>query len=375
MNAAMQRLLPAWLLTLAVHGLFLNWRLEYKPIKLPEPEKISVTLRHPPPPPPPQQKITKTLPPPPELQPVERQPLETLPPPQQKILKPVRKIPAVRQVQHKPLAKLPPPQRRIARRLPPPPMTVPAAPNLQPLAMLPPAQGRISRQLPRLPAEALAEQPLPQPLQTLPPEPEPVWEEVPEEVVEEPVYEEVVPEEVVQEPVYEEFVPDDVIVDDSPPPMETFAEPVWEEPVAPPPRQQRYVRRERRVRQVRRQPTSSYSPPPRRRTVSRNYEQRAAASSSYGSGDREAAPRYDINPEPSYPMQARRRGLQGTVMLKVLVDAGGSVADVRLAGSSGHSILDRAAMNAVRSWSFTPGMSGGRPKQMWVMVPVRFALN
>jgi len=109
--------------------------------------------------------------------------------------------------------------------------------------------------------------------------------------------------------------------------------------------------------------------------VSRHYEQRPAVPSASGSGDREAAPRYDINPKPSYPIQARRRGLQGTVMLKVLVDASGSVADVRLAASSGHSILDRAAMNSVRSWSFSPGLSGGRPRQMWVMVPVRFALN
>jgi protein TonB len=145
------------------------------------------------------------------------------------------------------------------------------------------------------------------------------------------------------------------------------------------------VRQERRVQQARRQPVEYYERPRRQpveyyerpqRTASRNYEQRAAVpSSSYGSGDQEAAPRYDINPEPSYPMQARRRGLQGTVMLRVLVDAGGSAADVRLAVSSGHSILDQAAMNSVRGWQFTPGMSGGRPRQMWVEVPVRFVLN
>ncbi len=74
-------------------------------------------------------------------------------------------------------------------------------------------------------------------------------------------------------------------------------------------------------------------------------------------------------------MQARRRGLQGKVTLRVLVDVNGGVADVRLAGSSGHSILDQAAMNSVRGWSFRPGTSGGRPKQMWVEVPVSFVLN
>ena len=245
------------------------------------------------------------------------------------------------------------------------------------------------------------------PLPTLPPEPEPVWEEVVEEAV---------PEEVVEEQLYEEVIPENVIVEEIQPQQEVFEEVVWEEPVrqrqvrqevfeeaiweepvAPPTRQRRAqqiveeIQPQRQVweepvRQVRRQPTqmprrartrsANYAPQPSRSSSSRNYEQRAASSSSsYGSGDREAAPRYGSNPEPSYPMQARRRGLQGTVMLRVLVDAGGNVADVRLAGSSGHSILDRAAMSSVRSWSFTPGMSGGRPRQMWVEVPVRFVLN
>jgi protein TonB len=67
--------------------------------------------------------------------------------------------------------------------------------------------------------------------------------------------------------------------------------------------------------------------------------------------------------------------LQGTVILKVLVDTSGGVLDLRLASSSGHRILDRAAINSVRGWRFTPGMSDGRPKKMWVRVPVRFALN
>ena len=352
MNEAMQRLLPAWLLTLAVHSLLLNWRLEQKSIKLPESEKISVTLRHPPPP---QKKILKPIRKIPAVRQMQHKPLENLPPRQQKIVRQLPKPPQVTAAVLKPLVTLPPPQRRIARRrMPPTPIAVPVGLNLQPMTVPPPAQGRIFRQLPKLPvaAEALTKQYLPQPLQTLPPEP--VWEDVAEEAVPEEVI-----EEIVELPVQETL------------PKEVFEEePVWEEPVAPLPRQH-YVQQKRRV--VRRQPVEYYEQP--RRTARRNYEQRPAASSSYGSDDREAAPRYDINPQPAYPIQARRRGLQGTVMLKVLVDAGGSVADVRLAESSGHSILDQAAINAVRGWIFTPGTTGGRPKQMWVMVPVRFVLN
>ena len=53
MNEAAQRLLPAGLLTLALHSAFLSWQMENRPIELPKPEKISVTLKKPPPPPPP----------------------------------------------------------------------------------------------------------------------------------------------------------------------------------------------------------------------------------------------------------------------------------------------------------------------------------
>jgi protein TonB len=344
-DETIQRILPACVLTLAAHSLLLHWHLESKPLRLPQPEKISVTLLQVPSPPPPQKKITKELPAPPVIEEVKRQPLEQLPPQQHKIAKKHRKIPAIKSVEHKVLDKLPPPQRRISRKRPSPPPVVPA-PRLQPLATLPPAQRRISRQFPRISAEALAEQVLPQPMATLPPEPEPVWEEV--------VEEEIVP--VASEPQYEEILHEET----SPYPEEV----VWEEPL----HRQRVVRQERRhMRQrqqrVRREPVSQ--------SHGRNYAQQARASS----GNQEAAPLYASNPAPKYPIQARRRGLEGTVLLEALIDTSGRVIDLRLSTSSGHSILDRAALQSVRGWRFQPGMIGGQPQQMWVKVPVRFALN
>lgn len=94
-----------------------------------------------------------------------------------------------------------------------------------------------------------------------------------------------------------------------------------------------------------------------------------------GSGDQEAAPLYASNPPPEYPPQARRRGLQGVVTIEALIDVSGRVADLRPFSSSGHGILDKAALKSVRSWQFTPGIIGGKTKEMWVKVPVRFELN
>ena len=53
----------------------------------------------------------------------------------------------------------------------------------------------------------------------------------------------------------------------------------------------------------------------------------------------------------------------------------GRVGDVRLYRSSGHRILDRAAMRAVRDWLFESGFRGEKKMEMWVRVPVRFQLR
>lgn len=89
----------------------------------------------------------------------------------------------------------------------------------------------------------------------------------------------------------------------------------------------------------------------------------------------QARPLYRDNPPPRYPPQARRRHYEGIVVLDVLVDAWGRAEEVKVAKSSGHSILDRAAREAVQDWRFEPGRRGGRPMDMWVRLPVRFELQ
>jgi len=90
---------------------------------------------------------------------------------------------------------------------------------------------------------------------------------------------------------------------------------------------------------------------------------------------REATPRYDINPRPAYPEVARRRGLEGTVVLTVRVRGDGGVGEVKLARTSGFDVLDQAALQAVVGWQFIPGRRGDQPMEMEVRVPVRFQLH
>ncbi len=88
-----------------------------------------------------------------------------------------------------------------------------------------------------------------------------------------------------------------------------------------------------------------------------------------------AYPDYGKSPALSYPTLARRRGYEGRVVLKVLVSKGGRVLKVTLAKSSGHSILDKAAMKAVKEWIFKPGKLNGNTVEMWVKVPVVYELR
>ncbi len=85
---------------------------------------------------------------------------------------------------------------------------------------------------------------------------------------------------------------------------------------------------------------------------------------------------YLSNPKPAYPREALRDGLQGTVMLRVVVDEAGHPIEVSIATSSGHRVLDRAAREQVlRKWKFVPARRNGRAVRAVGTVPVAFTIN
>ena len=81
------------------------------------------------------------------------------------------------------------------------------------------------------------------------------------------------------------------------------------------------------------------------------------------------------NPRPRYPMLARRRGQQGSVLVRLNVDARGAASAVRVISSSGVASLDEAARDAVSRWRFEPARRGGRAEAATVDVPVEFRLD
>lgn len=84
---------------------------------------------------------------------------------------------------------------------------------------------------------------------------------------------------------------------------------------------------------------------------------------------------YLNSPKPVYPPVAKRMGMEGMVMLKVLVSQDGGARKIEVAKSSGYEILDRAALEAVKNWRFVPARQGDSPIDEWVQVPVAFRLS
>lgn len=81
------------------------------------------------------------------------------------------------------------------------------------------------------------------------------------------------------------------------------------------------------------------------------------------------------NAAPVYPDLARRRGWEGRVVLRVVVDATGVPSNVAIGSSSGHRMLDDAAVAAVGHWRFEPARMAGVPIVASVDVPVAFRLT
>lgn len=82
------------------------------------------------------------------------------------------------------------------------------------------------------------------------------------------------------------------------------------------------------------------------------------------------------NPEPAYPFVARKFGWEGLVRITVDVTASGQPQQVDVLASSGHTVLDQAALTTIRDqWQFQPALQNGIAVPGKVTVPVQFVLQ
>jgi periplasmic protein TonB len=76
-----------------------------------------------------------------------------------------------------------------------------------------------------------------------------------------------------------------------------------------------------------------------------------------------------------FPARARARNVSGAVTLSVLVQADGSLSDVRVLESDPPGIFDDTALSCVRGWRFEPARYEGRPVAVRARQTLRFVLE
>jgi protein TonB len=97
-----------------------------------------------------------------------------------------------------------------------------------------------------------------------------------------------------------------------------------------------------------------------------------------GTGDIPVVRDYDRPPrpiritKPVYPQEAFVKKVEGMVVLEILIDASGRVVRARVIRSV--PLLDDAAVEAVRGWTFAPAIKQGRPVAALAQAPITFRI-
>jgi protein TonB len=86
-----------------------------------------------------------------------------------------------------------------------------------------------------------------------------------------------------------------------------------------------------------------------------------------------SSPKLVSSTRPIYPATAKQSSIQGTVTVSANVDETGKVSSAR--ALNGPLLLREAAVEAVKQWKYSPGLTDGKPTPSQVTVGVEFRLN
>ncbi len=78
---------------------------------------------------------------------------------------------------------------------------------------------------------------------------------------------------------------------------------------------------------------------------------------------------------PVYPLQAKKRGIEGWVKVHFLVNEDGQVEKVTVQESNPQGLFDQSVLRCVSAWRFKPGTVEGMPVKAWAETTVRFELE
>ena len=78
------------------------------------------------------------------------------------------------------------------------------------------------------------------------------------------------------------------------------------------------------------------------------------------------------NPTPEYPPLAKMARIQGTVKLEAIIAKDGTIQDLKVL--SGHPLLVKSALDAVKQWRYQPTLLNGEPVEFVTEIDVNFTL-
>lgn len=79
--------------------------------------------------------------------------------------------------------------------------------------------------------------------------------------------------------------------------------------------------------------------------------------------------------KPDYPEEAITKGIEGVVVLKILIDQEGKVAMAKVLNNGGFYEFGSAASRAVKKWRYEPAKIMGMPVAVWCIQSVRFEIG
>jgi protein TonB len=78
---------------------------------------------------------------------------------------------------------------------------------------------------------------------------------------------------------------------------------------------------------------------------------------------------------PFYPLNAKRRGIQGWVNVKFVVNEQGKVENVSIIKAQPPGVFDASVMRCMSGWRFKPGTVDGVPVKVWAETTIRFEME
>jgi len=86
------------------------------------------------------------------------------------------------------------------------------------------------------------------------------------------------------------------------------------------------------------------------------------------------APQSIVRVPPVYPYKAREQGIEGTVQVKLLVNADGTVGEFHILDARPKGLFEEAVAKCVPQWKFNPGTIEGEAVTAWVVTTIKFDL-